>query len=141
MADRSHNARRGAPRRAPALLAAPLAALAYCALAGCEPQERPTVIDRPHALDDPVPRRMHIIKVYDQVYDATDAPRDINVSHEIKVRVLDGPGEGKLWLLPYDEWNVGRPPPKAGLDVVAAPSDWVRRDPNSTGVPFGGFPH
>ncbi len=133
--------RHSAPSRARALVVAALAGLAYCALAGCEQPERPTVIDRPHALDDPVPRRMHVIKVYDQVYDATDAPRDINVSHQIKVRLLDGPDQGKLWLLPYDEWNVGKPPPKPGTDVVAAPSDWVRRDPNSTGVPFGGFPH
>jgi hypothetical protein len=68
-----------------------------------------------------------------------DLDRDENVSHIIEVEVLDGPDQGKVLALPYDEWNVGHRPPRAGERVVVSPSDWVRRDPASHGRPAKGY--
>lgn len=110
-------------------------------LTGCAQPERPVVVTRLEAMDDIRPRRVHVVKVFDQVYDATDAPRDESVGYEVQVRILDGPEQGRLMLWPFDDWNVGHLPPHPGTDLVVAPADWVRRNPASQGRPYGGWTH
>jgi hypothetical protein len=108
------------------------------ALSACGgPREKP--MPRSEALQDATPREMRVVKVWDQVEDSMDLDRDENVSHVIECEVLSGPDQGKVLALPYDEWNVGHRPPRAGERVVVAPADWVRRDPNSHGRPAKGY--
>lgn len=108
------------------------------ALSACGgPRVAPT--RRSDALADARPREMRVIKVWDQLTDGTDESRDENVSHVIEVEVLSGEEQGKVMALPYDEWNVGRRPPAAGERVMSSPADWVRRNPDSRGRPFGGW--
>ncbi len=105
-------------------------------LAGCGPRETPTTVST--AMSSTTPRVYRVIKVYDRVDDDIQAPdHDPAITKYIEVERLDGPGGREL--LPYDEWNTGRPPPEAGQRVVIAPADWVKRNPDSVGRPIGGF--
>ncbi len=109
-------------------MVAALAALTACG----GPRETP--MTRAQAMAATTPRVFKVIKVYDRVEDAIQAPdHDLGVSHYIEVDPLDGIG-GRL-LLPFDTWNTGKVPPEAGARVVLAPADWVRRDPTSAGRP------
>jgi hypothetical protein len=110
-----------------------LAALSSCG----GPRVDPT--SRTQALSDREPREMRVVKVWDQVAEGMDLDRDENVSHLIEVEVTDGPEKGRAMTLPYDEWNVGKRPPRAGDRVLIAPADWVKRSPTSSGRPFGGW--
>jgi hypothetical protein len=108
------------------------------ALGACGgPREKPT--PRAEALRDTTPRELRVVKVWDQIEDSMDVDRDENVSHVIEVEVLSGPDQGKILALPYDEWNVGRRPPRAGERVVIAPADWVKRDVTGHGRPAKGY--
>ncbi len=62
-------------------------------------------------------------------------------SHLIEVECLVGPEQlrGTRFTLPYDEWNVGAPPPEPGSRVTTTPAAWVSRAPGSKGVPRGGW--
>lgn len=82
---------------------------------------------------------MKIVEVWDVVADALDHDREPGISHLIEVDVLSGSTAGKQLTLPYDEWNVGKPPPAEGSVVVGAPADWVKRGKDSRGRPFGGW--
>ncbi|MBA2480401.1 MAG: hypothetical protein H0V44_07045 [Planctomycetes bacterium] len=107
-------------------------------LAACGgPRVKP--ISRSAALSDPQPREMRVVKVWDQVTEGMDLDRDENISHLIEVEITDGPEKGTVMTLPYDEWNVGQRPPRAGDRVVLAPADWVKRSATSTGRPYGGW--
>ena len=114
-----------------------LAAAVLATLAGCGgPRETATTVAQ--AMATTSPRVYKVIKVYDRVEDAISAPdHDPAITQYIEVQRLDGPGGREL--LPYDEWNTGRPPPEAGSRVVIAPADWVKRSPDSAGRPLGGF--
>ncbi len=118
-----------------------LVAIAACVsggLVGCNsPRVAPT--PRAKAIQDTEPREMRVVKVWDQVAEGMDVDRDENVSHLIEVEVLSGPHQGETMTLPYDEWNVGKKPPRAGDRVVVAPADWVKRDANSHGRPMKGW--
>ncbi len=116
-----------------------LVLLATALLSGCAREEPVTLLSHDQAMQDDRPRQVHVLRITDQVEDGSGDNRDVDVSHWVKVRVLDGPGQGTLLLLPYDDWNVGRPPPRAGTDLVVAPADWVRRAPDSQGRPFHGW--
>lgn len=121
---------RSAPLRA-------LSALTLClCLAGCGLQARTPPLSSSQALGRTEVLEMRVVKVWDTVTDALDHDRDPSVSHIIEVDVLSGSSAGKQLALPYDKWNVGRPPPEEGSIVVAAPADWVKRSRNSRGSAF-----
>ena len=109
-----------------------------CLAGGCGGPRQPA-ISRVDALHDVKPREFKVIKVWDEVRDNMDTGRDPHISHVIEVEVLSGPDQGRQLTLPYDEWNVGKAPPTEGERVVIAPADWVKRDPDSKGRPFGGW--
>jgi hypothetical protein len=121
----------GAMRAAALLLSA--AALAF--LGACTDTRVPPTA-RAVALSDNGVREVKIVKLWNQSGDRI-GENDPHISHYIEVDVLSGEGAGKPLTLPYDTWNVGKPPPAVGTVVVMAPADWVRRDPVSQGRPFG----
>lgn len=124
------------PRIPAALLAAFLLLLA---LAGCGNQSRTPPLTRAQAAARTEVLEMKIVKVWDVVSDALDHDREPGISHCVEVDVISGSSAGKQLTLPYDEWNVGKPPPAVDSTVVAAPADWVRRGKDSRGRPFGGW--
>lgn len=117
-----------------ALVAAPL-----LLLTGCGTQTRTQPLTRSQASARTDVLEMKIVKVWDVVSDALDHDREPGISHCIEVDVMSGSGAGKQLALPYDEWNVGKPPPAVDSTVVAAPADWVRRGKDTRGRPFGGW--
>jgi hypothetical protein len=78
-----------------------------------------------------------------QVFDCLKVARPTETSHLIEVDVLDGASDliGKHITLPYDEWMVGKPPPKVGERMKIAPADWVQKAVDSKGEPMGGWKH
>ncbi|MBA3685564.1 MAG: hypothetical protein H0W72_10045 [Planctomycetes bacterium] len=62
-------------------------------------------------------------------------------SHLIEVECLGGDGRpnGTRLTLPYDDWNVGAPPPEPGTIVTTSPAAWLQRAPASKGVPREGW--
>jgi hypothetical protein len=83
------------------------------------------------------PWTMHLDEVRDAL--SVRGPSD-GASHLIEVTIL-APEElaGQKRCLPYDEWAVGAPPPRAGQTLTIAPSTWVTNAAGSHGVPLGGF--
>ncbi len=120
-------------RRSALLLAA---SLVLVVLAACNDARVPPTA-RAAALHDRTVREVRVVKVWDQVSDRLDADGDPHVSHYIEVDVVSGPDAGKQFTLPFDTWNVGKPPPAVGAVLVMAPADWVQRDPRSQGRAFG----
>ena len=121
--------------RVAALLLSATALLVLAACGGEETRVPPTV--RAVALSDSAVREVKIVKIYVQAAERIGDP-DPHISHYIDVDVLSGDGAGKPLILPYDTWNVGKPPPAVGTVVVMSPIDWVRRDPAKQGRPFDG---
>lgn len=109
--------------------------LAACAAHG--PRERPWT--RAEALAATAPLELEVLRVWDVVADALRVGREPGTSHIIEVEVHSGVQAGQRLALPYDEWNVGAPPPPAGTRLVIAPADWVRRAKDSRGRPFTGW--
>ncbi len=72
------------------------------------------------------PMTLHVQKVHETVRLAMAT--EAGISHLIEVSVIDGPDDwrGRLVTLPYDEWQVGSPPPKRGERVTTSPARWVR---------------
>jgi hypothetical protein len=109
-------------------------------LSGCFSTSGPRqdVMERDLAARDHRPLRVRIVAVYDNqglAYTTT-----FRVSHVIDVDVLDGPEGlvGKPLCLPYDEFNVTRPPPLVGDVMTITPADWVNPNPDSLRQrPFG----
>lgn len=114
-----------------------LTAVALLALASCGGEDtRVPPMVRAVALTDSAIREVKIVKLYVQAAERI-GDADPKISHYIDVDVLSGDGAGKPLILPYDMWNVGKPPPAVGTVVVMCPADWVRRDPEKQGRPFG----
>jgi len=106
-------------------------------LPGCGGQrDTATIVSRTQALADVVPKEMLVTHVYDSVTDIVNPDHDENISAMIEVSILSGDDQGKDFVYPFDEWNVGHKPPQVGERVVLAPADWVRLDPDSHGKPF-----
>ena len=106
-------------------------------LPGCGGQrDNATIVTRTEALADAVPKEMLVTHVYDSVTDIVNPDHDENISAMIEVTILSGDDQGKDFVYPFDEWNVGRKPPQVGERVVLAPADWVKLDPDSHGKPF-----
>ncbi len=110
-------------------------ALSLC-LAGCGNQARTPPLTQAQALSRTEVLQMKIVKVWNVVTDALDHDRDPSIRYLIEVDVLSGSTAGQQLTLPYDDWNVGAPPPAEGSTVVAAPADWVKRSKNSRGSAF-----
>jgi hypothetical protein len=95
-------------------------------LAACDgPRQEMTPKDQ--ALHETRPLRLRVVKVYDNL--SLDYTREFHVSHVIDVDVLDAP-EGftaTQLTLPYDQYYVAKPPPRAGEVVTVAPADWLKQ--------------
>jgi hypothetical protein len=103
-------------------------------LAGCGGPRKP-VTSRAEALNDQRQLNVRVVKVHDCML--LNFPTES--SHLIEVELLDlHEGSGRL-TLPYDEWMVGAPPPKAGSRVTITPSAWMRGDGSSKGKPMHGW--
>lgn len=114
-------------------------ALAVLMLAGCGKDTRTQPLNRSQALARTEVLELTVVKVWDVVGDALDHDREPGISHIVEVDVRSGASAGQQLALPYDEWNVGAPPPQPGATVVAAPADWVKRAKDSRGRPVGGW--
>ncbi|MCS6970416.1 MAG: hypothetical protein RMM29_06485 [Planctomycetota bacterium] len=113
---------------------------AYALLAACAaPGPRVPPWTRAQALAATEPLEVTIVRVWDTVRDAVREGREPGISHIIEVEVRSGEQAGQRLALPYDEWNVGAPPPRAGRTLVIAPADWVRRAKDTRGRPFSGW--
>lgn len=110
--------------------------LVVLALAACSAPRQPPV-PRDVALRDDRELELTVIKPWDAL--RLKGPSES--SHVVEVEVLDGPAElvGKRLTLPYDEWMVGAPPPKAGTVLRTSARAWVARDRGSRGKPFSGW--
>ena len=93
--------------------------------------------NRDQALVHTEPMELKIVKVWSVTGDALDHDRELGIDYYIEVDVVSGPQAGTKLSLPYDQWNVGKPPPTEGSIVVVAPSDWVKRAKDTKGRPFG----
>jgi hypothetical protein len=104
-----------------------LALVGSCLLNGCS-GPRETLTPMAEAKRDTRVMRLEIIAVYNN--DRMDYTTEFHVSHVIDATVLDGPPAliGKPIVLPYDLFNVAKPPPAVGSVVVTAPADWVKRN-------------
>jgi len=108
-------------------------------LVGCGGEARTKPLNRSQAIAKTEVLEVKVVKVWDVVVDALDHDREPGISHYVEVDVLSGSSAGKQMTLPYDEWNVGGPPPEAGTTLVMAPADWVKRSKDSRGRPIGGW--
>lgn len=114
----------------------PLALPVLLLLTACSSARVPP-ISRGEAQRDHIPREVRVVKVWDQVSNRLDGPVDPQISYYIEVDVLDGPEAGKPMTLPYDRWNTGKEPPSKGDRLMMSPADWVLRDPQTKGRPYG----
>lgn len=114
------------------LLPLPLLVLTLC-LAACGGETRTKPLTRGQAVAKTEVLEVKVIKVYDVVLDALNHDREPGISHYVEIEVLSGTSAGKTLTLPYDEWNVGSPPPAEDSTQVMAPADWVRRPKDGRG--------
>jgi hypothetical protein len=110
-----------------------LTALALAVLAGCGPAARMPPMARTAAQADTQIRTLRVVAVFDQVEKPLDDGRDIFVSHYLDVDVVAGPDVGASLTLPFDERYAGRPVPRPGDTITAAPADLVPRAPSRPG--------
>lgn len=116
-----------------------LAAILAVALVGCGQEFRTPALNRQQALSQTEVLEMKVVKVWNVVTDALDHDREPGIGYYVEVDVLSGSNAGAKLTLPYDDWNVGKPPPAVGTRVIAAPADWVKRGRHSKGAAFGGW--
>ncbi len=99
-------------------------------LSGCSQSVRAEPLRRDQAQLDTTIRTLVVRYVWDQVDEPLDdAPREVFVSHYMDVDVVDGPDKGSAMTLPFDVRYAGRPVPKVGERLTAAPADFVPRNP------------
>ena len=109
----------------------PLLALAACG------QPREPIVSRAQAEIDRRDLELRVIKPFD----AVRLPYPTQSSHLIEVEIIAGPKDlvGRIVTLPYDEWAMGEPPPKAGAVLRTSPRRWVLGDGTSRGKPITGW--
>ncbi len=98
---------------------------------------RATLVPIKEALRDTRVMRLEIVNVYNNKN--LDYTTEFHVSHVIDATVLDGPNNliGQPIVLPYDLFNVAKPPPLPGETVIVAPADWVKRNSAGKAREFG----
>ncbi|HYE08032.1 MAG TPA: hypothetical protein VEL07_21115 [Planctomycetota bacterium] len=107
-------------------------------LAACGKARQP-IVTVAAAAAERRPMTLHVQEVHDTVRLAMAT--EAGISHLIEVAVVDGPDDwrGREVTLPYDEWQVGSPPPKRGANVTTSPARWVRGGgPGSRAAPKAG---
>lgn len=94
-------------------------------LVGCGAPRSPQ-ISRDQALRDNNPMEVRVVRIYDGLRHS----RDPHVSHLVEVDILRSdlvPGvAGQRIVMPYDEWLMGKEPPRSGTVLMVAPATWVR---------------
>lgn len=96
---------------------------------------RQPIVSRDQAMRDQRQLNVRVIQVFDTI--RLNFPTES--SHLIEVELLDlHEGPSRL-TLPYDEWMMGAPPPKAGVRLTIVPRDWVRGAGASKGKPMHGW--
>ncbi len=111
-------------------------ALLVLALTACGASRSPTLSYQRASIDDRL-LTMRVLKVTN----AMDVPEPTSdTSHLIEVEI-EAPIErhGERITLPYNEWMVGRQPPRRGEIVMATPKYWIRGDGTSRGKPMHGW--
>lgn len=110
--------------------------VAIVLLAGCGEPRQP-IVARAQAEADQRELELRVVKAFD----AMKLPYPTQSSHLIEVEVLAGPEDlvGRVITLPYDEWAMGEPAPKAGDVLRTSPRRWVAGDGTSHGKPFTGW--
>lgn len=105
-----------------------LVAIILTCLSACSGGPRQDPTPSADAIHDIRVLRVAVVKVFDNR--TRDYTSDFHISHVVDVDVLDGPGDvsGQHLTLPYDEFNVGQPPPHAGDVVTMTPADWLSRN-------------
>ena len=116
-----------------------VALAAVLLLAGCSRQFRSPAYSKQQALAQTEVLEMRVVKVWNVVVDALDHDREPGIAFYVEVDVTSGSLAGKQLTLPYDDWNVGKPPPPEGTIVTLAPADWVKRGRHSKGTAFPGM--
>ncbi len=107
------------------------------ALTACGTPRQP-IITVTVAAEERRPMTLVIGKVFDTV--KVPMSTEPGISHLIEVVVGEGPPDwsGRRVTLPYDQWQVGSPPPKPGDTVTTSPARWVRGGgPGSRPAPKG----
>lgn len=94
-------------------------------LVGCGGPRSPQ-ITRDQALRDNNPLEVRVVRIYDGLRHS----RDPHVSHLVEVDILRSDLSpavvGQRVVMPYDEWLMGKEPPRPGTVLMVAPATWVR---------------
>jgi hypothetical protein len=110
----------------------PLLLLPLLLLAGCDPHPRVAPTSPAAAMADRRPRHLVVLRVWDQNEQRLVKRADALVTHYIECEVVERTSEDPEYVcLPFDEVGTGRAPPEPGRIIVAAPADWLPRDPTT----------